>query len=289
MSGMALEFVAKQHIPSQRAKLVAIAIALHVNNDTGEAWPAVHRIMEIASMKERTAQAALKDLVEMGVITRSERRRPDGTRASDCYELLGFRDWLLQARSLIPRQAADTPRNICKKADDTPQHLTSSTSNVAGHEKEIEPENTSSLRSEDAGASETANAIFWRECLELLQKQNPKTPDGKLRSLIGKWLKRSKGDADGLLIILRTCERAGTMDAIAYMTKAVNEQYEAPVELEQYTEDKWRIIADLITESGKWDNGLGPPPWKSGCKMPRHLMTPEFKTALNMEDDTNGC
>lgn len=286
MSGMALEYVVMQDIPSQRAKLVAIAIAYHVSNDTGTAYPSVTRLMKMSSMSERTTQAGLIDLCKMGVISREERRRPDGTRTSDLYVLIGFKEWLHHARSMIPGGANHTPRKICGMDVDTPQDLRDPPADVAG-EQGIEPVKPSSLRSEgpstDVAGSDSANAVFWKTSLALLKTVHADKKEGVLRGLIGKWLKRAGGDAEGLSAILAGAQKAGTLDVISYMTKTINEKYEPPQTPDTFSEEKWAIIADMVVSDRKWDSSLGPAPGKKGCRMPKKFITSELEQALGLE------
>ena len=69
-----------------REKLMLILIASHAN-DEGECFPSQTTLAYRSGLSRRTVLRSLADLEERGVITRRQRRRPDGSRSSDTIRL----------------------------------------------------------------------------------------------------------------------------------------------------------------------------------------------------------
>ena len=55
------------------AKLVLIAVADHINESTGDAWPSIERLEKMTSASRRTVQRKLKMLEEDGYLERKKR------------------------------------------------------------------------------------------------------------------------------------------------------------------------------------------------------------------------
>lgn len=87
MSLKAMLWALDAPIDRPTAKLALIAIADHANED-GYCWPSQRLLMARVGCSESTLRRALDDLEKAGFIVRNERRRPDGTRASDSFLLL---------------------------------------------------------------------------------------------------------------------------------------------------------------------------------------------------------
>ena len=69
-----------------REKLMLILIASHAN-DEGECFPSQTTLAYRSGLSRRTVLRSLAELEERGVITRRQRRRPDGSRSSDTIRL----------------------------------------------------------------------------------------------------------------------------------------------------------------------------------------------------------
>ena len=69
-----------------REKLMLILIASHAN-DEGECFPSQTTLAYRSGLSRRTVLRSLADLEERGIITRRQRRRPDGSRSSDTIRL----------------------------------------------------------------------------------------------------------------------------------------------------------------------------------------------------------
>ena len=69
-----------------REKLMLILIASHAN-DEGECFPSQTTLAYRSGLSRRTVLRSLAELEERGIITRRQRRRPDGSRSSDTIRL----------------------------------------------------------------------------------------------------------------------------------------------------------------------------------------------------------
>jgi len=73
MSIKAVSWAFDQQIGDPMAKLVLIAVADHINESTGDAWPSIERLQHMTSASRRTIQRKLKMLEEDGYLERKKR------------------------------------------------------------------------------------------------------------------------------------------------------------------------------------------------------------------------
>ena len=95
-------------------KLVLMAIADSAD-DCGICWPAVPTVAAKCSVSDRTVQRVIKMLIADGLMIAEERYRPNGSRASNRYQLQIEGDKLSP-----PHDRDDTgPRHLCHHPPDT--------------------------------------------------------------------------------------------------------------------------------------------------------------------------
>ncbi|HUQ36673.1 MAG TPA: hypothetical protein VM144_09895 [Aestuariivirga sp.] len=148
----------------------------------------------------------------------------------------------------------------------------------------LNTKSTNSLRgkkpSAEAGElSPSINQEVWKEGFDLL-KTTSLNPN---RSIIGKWLKRASTKKDGkkkLLAMIRAAVAAGTLDPIAYISKALDSEFPPLPQPKQFNHLTWQrnIIAAVKTKD--WPQAWGPAPGKKGCLVPPELITDELTTVL---------
>lgn len=107
---------------SPSEKLVLLALANFANEDM-RCWPSQERLAADTELSVRTVWGALKTLEEKGVVTRIQRKRADGTRATDVVTL-NFSAW-----SPPPTNPAKPTRKSCETS---PQSLRNQPEAVAG-------------------------------------------------------------------------------------------------------------------------------------------------------------
>jgi hypothetical protein len=147
----------------------------------------------------------------------------------------------------------------------------------------LNTKSTKSLRGENsAEAGEVSPSIsqeVWKEGFDLLKTTSP-NPN---RSIIGKWLKRSSTKKDGrekLLAMIRAAVKAGTLDPVAYIAKAVDIEFGPLPRPEKFDADTWKHNIQAAIKTKGWVQAWGPVPGKPRCLVPPELITAELTTAL---------
>ncbi len=80
-----LDFLYRSELP-HRAVSVYLYLSDRVNKD-GECWPAIPTIASELKLSESTVRRAIKDLRKEGILTTSQRYRPNGGKSSLCYKI----------------------------------------------------------------------------------------------------------------------------------------------------------------------------------------------------------
>ncbi|MBZ0262979.1 MAG: MarR family transcriptional regulator [Hyphomicrobiales bacterium] len=123
------------------------------------------------------------------------------------------------------------------------------------------------------------NQEVWQEGFDLLKTTSLK-PN---RSIIGKWLKRTSTKREGavkLLAIIRAASKAGTLDPIAYISKALDSEFAPLPQPKKFDEATWQRNVQAAIKTKDWPQGWGPLPGKKGCLVPPELLTDELFAAL---------
>lgn len=123
------------------------------------------------------------------------------------------------------------------------------------------------------------NQEVWKEGFDLLKTTSLK-PN---RSIIGKWLKRTSTKRDGavkLLAIIRAASKAGTLDPIAYISKALDSEFAPLPQPKKFDAATWQRNVQAAVKTKDWPQAWGPLPGKKGCLVPSELITPELTAAL---------
>jgi hypothetical protein len=87
MSWQALGWATKQRVGDSSLKLLLIILANYVNEE-GEAWHSQKRISFDTEIPERTLRRKMTQLVDMGLIEVTERRRENGSRTTSLVRLI---------------------------------------------------------------------------------------------------------------------------------------------------------------------------------------------------------
>lgn len=94
MSHQAVDYVLAQEIKSSPQKLLMVAIAYHVDIETGKWTLKQKSLMKRATMSERQVRLHTKALEDDKRVIRHERRNPDGSQAAYEYEIVGYAEWM---------------------------------------------------------------------------------------------------------------------------------------------------------------------------------------------------
>jgi hypothetical protein len=151
VSVQAITWAYQQDLP-MGAKAVLVALANHADGD-GVCYPGQVRLADMVGCSERALRRYLQALEGADLIERTPRRRRDGSRTSDQYQLRGYQ-----------------PANVAGSAEATGQtgranrpNRPQSPASLAGHEPSVEPSvepsaTTSADATEDALAADVAEA-----------------------------------------------------------------------------------------------------------------------------------
>lgn len=170
MSVHALSWVFKQTLENAGAKFVLVALANFADED-GRSFPSQKRLARETGFGERTVRRHIEWLEDNGWITRVERRREDGTRTSDEFQIVTNR----------PKCPADaTGQNVQTNRPNS----TESPANLAGHEPVSEPSEEPKGRKRISYPSDFED--FW--------KLYPTDPNMSKLKAYEKWKKLSADD-----------------------------------------------------------------------------------------------
>jgi hypothetical protein len=86
MSIQAVGWAIGQPVGSSAQKLTLIAIANYAD-EKGEAWPSQQRLCRDTDLSESSIKRCLMALEQRGIISRTKRKRPDGSHASDLIKI----------------------------------------------------------------------------------------------------------------------------------------------------------------------------------------------------------
>lgn len=121
------------------------------------------------------------------------------------------------------------------------------------------------------------NAQVWTAAKAILQP--------KEHGCVVRWLNQVKGRPNGLetlLSILRSAANAGTPQAVAYVTAAVNKEFPPPPDPREFPRSRWELAAQAVPRTKHWPEEWGPRPGEAGCLMPKDLITPDLVRAVSM-------
>ena len=136
MSVQAMTWAWKQQLP-MGPKAVLLAIANHADGE-GVCYPGQARIADMVGCNDRSVRKFVKHLEDAGLIERRQRRRPDGSRTSDEYHLIGYQP-ANGAGSQPANGAGSDPKPTGKLCRTNRQSVPDQPANCAGHEPSVEP------------------------------------------------------------------------------------------------------------------------------------------------------
>lgn len=152
-------------VDDPRAKLVLIALANHAGAD-GTCYPGAATLGEAAVCHERTARRKLDDLEAAGWLTRTRRRRDDGTLSTyryrltpQLYELLRTRDHRTAVSAGAPGEPPDTAVPADPPDTAVPALNRQKTFEPSGTTTTADPTTTSSMPVRPTGGATLASSI----------------------------------------------------------------------------------------------------------------------------------
>jgi hypothetical protein len=211
---------------SSARKAVALILADFAREDGSSIFPSVETIAAHAEVSPRQVKRILKVFVEKGLLIVV--RQGGGQRKSTLYRfamdaihaLPDAKPQGKQAETLVadfvqPPQMPETVTFATTNSDTMSPNPSLPVSIPSSKEKPAS--------AEAGAAAPSINKLIWQEGQTLLNA-DPSRPN---RSIIGKWLKRtiSQPQKEKLLEIIRLAARGGTADPVAYVIKALDQEY----------------------------------------------------------------
>lgn len=117
MSVSAINYVFALPIKSSPQKLVLLAIANRISDDTGRCFPGQALLADECTMSERQVREHLASLQDEGRINRFYRHNGNEGRTSDEYEIVGFLDWNKRGKADARKAAGGGNPPVAEKGE----------------------------------------------------------------------------------------------------------------------------------------------------------------------------
>lgn len=236
-------------------------------------------------------QGIVRRLIEAGYIVRVQNRAEE-TKTFGEYEYNVFdapqgTGEPANANEPLPENPATvgTGANTPRKPNRKPQPekplpenppLTSTNNNNPPSEGLTPPEGLSRKRAgEEPPPAPTLNARIWTEAKDILQQRE--------WGCVPKWLDRVNGKPNGpekLLGIIEAARKAGTPQAVPYITAALNREFPPPPDPKTFDRAMWMRVYQVVLNTKAWCADWGPRPGEKGCLMPQDIDTTDLRRAL---------
>lgn len=267
MSVHAISAALRCATPSPTCKLVLIALANYADEEN-RCFPSVKKLVAETQLSDRAIRNAIRQLIEAGLVEKTERRRANGTQTSDEFRLC-----FQTARGAVSQPAPDA---VCEP--DRLHVVPVQTARRAGpttFEPSLEP--SSAPDGAEAVASLDLDAEAWTRAVRVLAKG--RLAEAGARKFFGKLLKDHRLMARDLLSSLTSAEVAGTQDPQGYLVRAASavagrRSGGAPAapRPEAWPDETWEIALEGYRDDGLWSPSMGPEPGQRGCRAPPHLI-----------------
>lgn len=275
---------------SPSRKIVALKLADVAREDGTKIYPSIATVAAEAELSERQVQRVMNEFRTEGllVVTRKGGGRLKTTEYR--FDMVAIES-LPDARPMPEGEVVSFVRKgdaMSPIADQVlgAMVLKGDTQSQKGDTVSPNPSlplSTSSKRdsaSNEAGAdTPSVSKEVWKEGIDLL-KTTSLNPN---RSIIGKWLKRTETKKDGkekLLAMIRAAVAAGTLDPIAYITKAIDNEFGPLPQPKQFDAVTWERNIQAAIKTRDWSLAWGPPPGRKGCLVPPQLISVQLTSAL---------
>lgn len=232
---------------SATQKAVLVALADHLNDETGECCPSNARLQVHTSLSQRSVRYALRALEQASLI----RSTGQNGRSTHFQILVG--------NDPTPAIVAEPPRQI---GSNTPANTTVTPARIAP--KPLEPStNLSSVLRTDAESvakEPDARDRLWSVGLPALQAMTG-MPGRPVRTMLGKLLKDAKDDCALVLAILSDAEEVRPIDPIPWLRAAIQSRADGREGvLEKLAREVNFTMFDLpsasdFDEEGNWIHG----------------------------------
>ena len=285
MSYQASAWAVAQKCESGTEKAILLVLASYIGPD-GTCFPGQDTLADQACCSVKSVERALKSFEDKGWISRSVRRRKDGSRTSDLVTFTGLDHPEEHQPDTVSdseptRHGVQTNPTLCPNQPDTMSGL-STFEPVRGIAREPVSLLASPSPSPERVAFAEWNALAERLGLPQATKLTPQRQ---------KHLKaRLKSDGlDGWRAALAGVERSnhcrgvndrGWRADIDFVLQPTSFQRlvegfygaDAPKAVAAWDDARWSAVVALNRDEGWWSADLGPRPGEPGCRVPPHLI-----------------
>lgn len=242
-------------------------------------------------------QGIIRRLVDVGYIVHSQSRNPDkktfGEQEYHVYDTPQGTGEPANSNEPQPENpatggtGANTPRKPSKKPQpekpwpENPPLLNTKDTNPSTKGRSppegVLKERESEQDNQSPSQTPTLNARIWAEAKAILSPKEFGCVPG--------WLQRVNGKPNGpekLLGIIEAARKAGTPQAVPYITKALNSEFPPPPDPKDITRERWELLVQAAVNVRNWDSAYGPRPGEKGCLVPPDLITPDLVRAVSV-------
>lgn len=254
MSVQAIGWALAQTVGASSAKSVLVAIANYAD-ENGQCWPSQGRIAADTELTDRSVRTAMALLEEKGFIRRVERRRPDGSRATDTIILI-----------TQPEKSSAPPETPSKKAEafSPPPEAVSGLTTFEPSVNHQEPVVRASTSSSDPIAKLKTDIVKAFSAVGSMTL----APDTHRAE---RWLAQGYDAALIVATIREMLARKPNISTLAYFDRAIAEAHTAkpasiakPFDLET----QWRNKLERWHSKRDWPGVWGDPPGHPCCTIP---------------------
>jgi len=285
MSIQAMVWAIETRCGSDRDLKVLLMTLANYANTEDQTWHCQDKISYDTEIPVRTLRRKMQELVEMGLISVEERRRPDGTKTSSMITVLRHQPATVAG--------GDLAGGTIGQKEGSP-----SANKVAGH-RLVKNRKEDSMYSEEFEAlwkayprtKNTSKKAAW-DIYRMLNAEN----QALVRVAVPQYAAamRSEGRAENLIKHMQFWLSAMMYETAAAPAAAGSPPVPVMRFWEYATEKQWANVLLAWSTNWQWSESWGPAPDKPGCHVPQnlldrfdlkyrgHLFSPEEKEAKKL-------
>lgn len=264
VQAIALSLKAQGLKPSEKLLLLALA---NYADDKMKCWPSHKTLASDTGLSQRTILTTFKRLEEAGLLVRTYRPRPDGSRASDIITLI------LGGENIAPRGEMAAPRGeTVSGGGETVAPLT--TFEPSKNHQRVLLSAEPSARQTKAVSNADVDAVWAITPRQARERSSRKDVEVAIEAA-----KRRGHDVSSVIAGLRAAYASGSYqgDKAKGVHRLIqNDRWASFVETAPaataWDDARWQSALGLYADEGWWPDTMGPKPGQPGCRVPSHLI-----------------
>lgn len=299
MSVEALNWAFAQNIASSSQKLVLLALANRINNETGECFPGQESLAADVTLTARNVRVHLKALEDAKYIKRRKRFRSDGAPTSDCYSFPGFLEWLNGAKGLARAAhdayvAADEKGNDANSVHVPPDEIDRRSLEVSTTGRNRPPNPKKNPKTHELDSLALAHPSDGAmQTVETMRKEGGYFPNSFDAFWSAYPRKVGKAAAEKLWRKMSKLDRASAIQGIRHYAESQKVRDGFVQQGDTYLRSRtwedgqgeaskggsrWHSRISMYTASRYWPKNWGPAPGAAGCEVPQQLINALLQT-----------